>query len=136
MSLKVLIALQLPLVLSTAQSKQAMTYAECKEYSNYYFEGYCYSYCPSATYYSPDDANTCLACPSECNECTVNATTKVPYCQSCANGFETTLSGGCLEVFDLVIKPVIAIIILLSVLLTLRVVVEIILWNKARRESL
>lgn len=136
MSLKALVLFQLVLVLATAQSKKAKTYEDCLAAFDYYYDGYCYSYCPSGTYSLSYGMYMCQACPSKCGSCVLNSTTETPYCTSCSNGLGMTAKGDCFDIFDLILKPLIVAGIFLGSLFTLRAVVEVFNWAKARRERI
>lgn len=133
MSLKLLLLFQLLLAVSlAAQTKNASSIAECKEDFDYYYEGYCYTYCPRGTYYNPNGSYSCLGCPSHCGSCSLNSTTDTPYCTSCSNGLGSTVTGGCFEVSNVVVRPLIAVAIFLGALFALRAAVEVYSWSKSR----
>lgn len=121
---------QLILVIITIQAASS----SCKSY-DYYYNGQCYDYCPRGTYSNYSYASNtssyiCLDCPSECAYCSRNSTTKALYCTSCRNGLGATATGGCHDVFDVVVKPTIALAIYLGAFITLKIVADVLRRKK------
>lgn len=95
--LTLLLLLQTILVVAFTQGNE--TLASCKTRYQYYYNGECYSICPSGSYSSSYTNSACLDCPRPCSECGYNYTSEAVECTSCANGLGMTKSGKCFDTY-------------------------------------
>ena len=128
--LTLLLLLQTILVVASTQGNE--TLASCKTRYQYYYNGECYSICPSGSYSSSYTNSACLDCPRPCSECGYNYTSEAVECTSCANGLGMTKSGKCFDTYDVIFRPLIAVAIFLGVLISLKVAMEVFFWTKSR----